>query len=102
MSWFGTVLPVFTCQAQEQVKGEWGLPDHYPDGFDGWGHVERLTDEEVVIDDTLMALSPQAEFHTLTKSNVSRAEITVGSLTGFIKNTNNEIISLWMIQNNKP
>jgi hypothetical protein len=98
----GAVLPVFICQAQEHVKKEWGLPDHFPEGFDGWGHIERLTDEEVVIDDTLMDLSLQAEFNTLTKRNVSRTEINIGSITGFIKNTKNEIISIWLIQDNKP
>ncbi len=28
--------------AQDKYKGEWVLPAHYPDGFDGWGKIDKI------------------------------------------------------------
>ena len=37
--------------AQDRYKGEWILPEHYPDGFNGWGRIDRLGADEIVIHD---------------------------------------------------
>jgi hypothetical protein len=78
-------------------KGEWVLPNHYPNGFDGWGRIDRLADHEVVIDDTSHALSAAVIYNTPTSSHIPASWFHVGDLVGYLKNGNNEIISLWRI-----
>ena len=84
--------------AQNKYKGEWIMPSHYPaDGFDGWGKVDRIVPEEIVIDDTLYALNSNASYNTPDTSGVPLSWVKPGTIVGFIKNASNEIVSLWLI-----
>ena len=83
--------------AQERYKGEWVLPEHYPDGFHGWGRMDRLGADEIVIDDHLYPLSPSVTFNTDTGSNVSSSWFRNGDRVGYLEDANGMIISLWRI-----
>ncbi len=83
--------------AQGPYKGEWVLPEHYPNGFDGWGRIDRLADDEIVIDDTLYAFSPAVIYNTPTSSNIPASWFHIGDRVGYLKNESNQIISLWKI-----
>jgi hypothetical protein len=74
------------------------LPKHYPNGFDGYGLLQRIGHREVVIDDQLLKLSPNIEYHTPTRMNASGAYFRPGVLVGFLRNSENEIVSLWLIE----
>lgn len=94
------LMPVSTGYAQQKHKGEWILPENYPlGGFDGWGTIDRLGTDEVVIDDTQYALSPSVSYHFPSASDVSASWFKPGHLVGFLKNATGEIISLWRIEN---
>ena len=58
---------------------------------------DRVADHEVVIDDTSHALSAAVIYNTPTSSHIPASWFHVGDLVGYLKNGNNEIISLWRI-----
>jgi hypothetical protein len=93
----GITLPAGVCYGQ-RVKGEWVLPNHYPDGFDGVGHINRIAKDEIVIDDCLHKLSPFTKYATPTRSNTLRSRFRVGDFVGYIKNSKDEIESLWLLK----
>ena len=94
------LMPVSAGHTQQKHKGEWIFPENYPlGGFDGWGTINRLATEEVVIDDVLYALSPSVTYHFPAASDVPASWFKPGHLVGFLKNTAGEIISLWRIEN---
>jgi hypothetical protein len=92
-------IPLHVIHAQQRVKPEWRMPKHYPNGFNGWGHINVISVDtgEVVIEDVSLRLSPHAEYHTPTETNVPITLLQPGNLVGFIKNSQDEIISLWLI-----
>ena len=96
----GFVIPSDVCYAKRRVKPEWVMPEHYPDGFDGIGRINRILVEkgEVVIDEDSIRLSPYAEYHTPTEMNVSSYLFGPGKLVGFIIGLEKEIISMWLIE----
>jgi len=91
-------IPASVSFAERRVKGEWVLPKHYPDGFDGWGRIDRITEDTVVIDDTILKLYPYAKYCTPTTKYATSAYFSPGNLVGYVTNSENEIISLWLIK----
>jgi hypothetical protein len=91
-------IPSEPGHAQQRVKPEVVLPKHYPDGFDGLGRIERISETEVVIDEALYKFAPHAEFNTPQRNNVSLYTFTPGATVGFMKDGNKRIISLWLIE----
>ena len=83
--------------AQDRYKSEWVLPGHYPDGFNGWGRIDRLGADEIVIDDNLYPLSPSVKYNIATSSNVRASLFRVGDTVGYLEDVNGLIISLWRI-----
>jgi hypothetical protein len=98
VSFVTQAMPSGLSFAQERVKPEIVLPQHFPNGFDGYGLLQRIGDGEVVIDDQLLKLSPIIEYHTPISMNASRAYFRPGVLVGFLRNSENEIVSLWLIE----
>ena len=78
------VMPTATGRAQES---EFKLPDFYPESFSGYGCIDSIDSDGVVIDDRSMRFSATATFHTPTKPNA-----------GYIRNADKEIESLWFIR----
>jgi hypothetical protein len=91
----GTILLTTVGAAQQSVVE---LPDYYPDRFSGAGCIDSLTDKSVVIDDRMLKISPSTTFHTLKTQYASRTRFRVGMRVGFIKNSQNELDSVWYIQ----
>jgi len=94
-----TSSPLFS-QEQKKFKGEWVLPKGYPDGFDGWGHINRIAiaDAGIVIDEMLFRLSPFITFHWPPGVTRSRSKFKEGALIGFLKSPGGLITSLWLIR----
>ena len=95
---FSTALSSNPVHAQRRVKPELVLPQHYPDGFDAMGRIERISETEVVIDDTLYKFAAHAEFNTPERNNVSLYTFKPGAMVGFMKSGKRQIISLWLIE----
>jgi hypothetical protein len=91
-------LTLDSGHAQQRVKPEVVLPQHYPDGFDGLGRIDRISETEVVIDDGLYGFASHAAFHTPQRNNVSIYTFKPGAWVGFMKSGKRHIISLWLIE----
>jgi hypothetical protein len=98
VSFVTQAVPSDLSFAQELVKPEIVLPQHFPNGFDGYGLLQRIGRGEVVIDDQLLKLSPTIEYHTPTRMDASGAYFRPGVIVGFLRNSDNEIVSLWLIE----
>lgn len=84
-------------QAPKRYKPEAELPIEYPDGFHGFGPIDALREDVIVIGDMLIKLSPSVTFHTPTNMNSYPADFNKGDLVGYLKNSEGEITSLWLI-----
>ncbi|MBW2065874.1 MAG: hypothetical protein JRJ03_13225 [Deltaproteobacteria bacterium] len=94
----GVILPTIPGHAQQRVKPEVVLPDHYPDGFDGYGRIERLGEGEIVIDEELWKLAPDVEYYMPGSPNPSAIPLDEGDLVGYLINEEEKIMSLWLIK----
>ena len=93
-----TGMPMTLSHAQQRHKPEVLLPKEYPDGFDGFGHLEALSDDQVVIDDVSIWMVPLVTFHTPTNMYSTAAEFKIGDMVGYLTNEAGEITSLWLIE----
>ncbi len=91
----GLLIPAAAGWAQE---GAINLPDFYPETFSGYGCIDGITSDGVVIDDRLMRFSISAKFHTPGKRDTNWMRFEPGYLAGYIRNADNEVESLWYIQ----
>lgn len=92
------VIPSGISHAQRGVKPEVVLPKNYPNGFDGFGRIDRIAKNEVVIDDTLIPLASYVLYHTPEEMDAPSYLFVPGKLVGFMKNSENAIESLWLIE----
>jgi len=91
------LLSVSVCNAGGK-KGEWKLPIHYPDGFDGYGCLMTIYETRVVIDDSSKHISPDMTYNTPSGKDQPIEYMTKNSLVGFMLNDENQIISLWLVE----
>ena len=81
------------------MKEEWKVSEFYPrKGFDGYGKIERIDQEGVVIDDTVWKFSRQIRFATPRDRNAGISAFSEGDTAGYILNEEREVISLWYIE----
>ena len=98
----GICIPGGVSAGEQKVRGEWILPAHYPAGFDGYGYINRLAAEEVVIDESLFKVSAAVTFTTLNSVMAVREDFRDGDLVGYLTNSEQEIISRWLIRKGSP
>ncbi|MBW2031606.1 MAG: hypothetical protein JRJ31_21335 [Deltaproteobacteria bacterium] len=91
-------FPKAVCYAQQRVKPEVVLPDHYPDGFDGYGRIDMIGKGKVVIDDRSWRLASDVEYYTPRSPNPSVIPFEEGALAGFLLDGEKRIMSLWLIE----
>ena len=84
--------------AGERVKPEMALPKAYPDGFNAYGHINRIGEKRVVIDDEPFALSLDVTYNTPTRLNASKAYFGEGAFVGVLTNAKGEAKSLWLLE----
>ena len=89
------LIPSAICLAQQDIED---LPDFYPESSSGDGCIDRMTTNKMVIDDRSFRLSSDITFHT-PNEDVLRSWFRKGMRVGYIKNSQNEIESIWYIQN---
>ena len=90
-------IPGDPSYAQKRYKPEVVLPLDYPDGFHGFGPIDALNEDWIVIGDIFIKLSPFVTFHTPTKMNSHMDDFNTGDRVGYLKNSEGEITSLWLI-----
>jgi hypothetical protein len=80
------------------MREEWKVPEFYPRGFDGYGKIERIDEEGVVIDDTVWKFSRQVQFATPRDRNAGVSSFSKGDTVAYLLNEEHEITSLWYIE----
>ena len=97
-----SAVPASFSYAQEgegrHMREEWKVPEFYPRGFDGYGKIDTIDQNGVVIDDTIWKFSRQVQFATPRDRNAGITNFSVGDTVGYLLNEEREIISLWYIQ----
>ena len=74
------------------------LPDYYPNKFSGFGRIDQIGEKVIVLDERQMKLSNSVTFHTPQYEFASKRDFKVKMLVGFITNSTNEIVSIWLIK----
>ena len=99
----GLFIPASVKCDEQKVIPEWIMPKHYPpDGFDGYGRINRISAKEVVIDDGLLRLARLVNYQTPNSKIAVRSNFEEGDLVGYLKNSQHEIVSMWLIEKKKP
>jgi len=83
------------------MREEWKVPKFYPRGFDGYGKIERIGEEGVVIDDTAWKFSRQIRFMTPGDRHAGISAFSTGDTVAYLLNEKREIISLCYIEFHK-
>ncbi len=88
------INPVFDIQAAETLRiGDKEIVIH------GYGHIKRIEEGEMLIDDLRMWISPSVEYYSLSNGLPAFPEdFSVGTFVGFRLNENKVIIELWLIK----
>jgi len=73
------------------------LPDYYPKWLDGSGHIDRIGEEDIVIDDHHFLFAKRVRCATLKNPHVKKSRLSEGALVGFVTNDKGEIVSLWTL-----
>lgn len=94
-----SAVPVNFSYAQGRyLREDWKLPKFYPRGFDGYGKIEKIEQDGVVINDTVWKFSPQIKFATPKDRNAGIYAFSVGDTVAYLLNNDREITSLWYIE----
>ena len=93
-------LPEVSQAQGRYFKEEWlgRLPAYYPRGLDGYGRIDRINLEEVVIDDAFFKLAVDVRYSTPRRKHSTSHAFEAGRLVGYILNERREIESLWFIE----
>ena len=98
----GLCIPAGVSAGDRKIRGEWILPENYPEGFDGYGYINRIAAKEVVIDETLYRISPAIIYTTPNNIMAKMGDFTDGDLVGYLTNSEQVITSLWLIEKGRP
>jgi len=77
---------------------EWKLPKFYPRGFDGYGRIDMMFEDRIVISDSSKKLSSSVIYATPSSSNASKSSFRVGNTVAYLLDHQREIVSLWLIK----
>ena len=94
----GVAIPPSLGYAGDRVKPEMVLPKGYPDGFNVYGHINRIEYKIVVIDDEPFTLSLEVTYNIPSSLNVSQAYFGEGAFVGVLINAKGEAKSLWLLE----
>jgi hypothetical protein len=98
----GSAVALSSSYAQaRKVKGEWILPKHYPDGFDGYGRIDMIGEKELVADDIPLKLAYNVDYYTPTSEYASKKDFKVHDLVAYDMNEQGEIVALYLIKKAK-
>ena len=84
------------------MREEWKVPEFYPRGFDGYGKIETIEEDGVIISDTSWQFSPGVRFATPRDRNAGIDDFSIGDTAAYLLDQDGEITSLWYIEFQKP
>jgi hypothetical protein len=77
---------------------EWKLPDFYPRGFDGYGRIDKIFEDRIIINDSSKKLSRSTVYGVPSSPHASKSSFRVGNTVAYLLDQRREIISLWLIK----
>lgn len=77
---------------------EWKLPGFYPRGFNGYGRIDMIFADRIVISDMSRNLSSSVVYGVPSSAQPSKSAFRVGQMVGYLLDHRREIVSLWLIQ----
>ena len=80
------------------MREEWKVPNFYPRGFDGYGRIDAILKDRIIIADTGWKFSRHIRFATPRDSHAGISSFSVGDTVAYLLNEKREIISLWYIK----
>ena len=93
-----TLLTPDPSDAQRKYRPEMVLPSYYPNEFDGFGRVDRIEGDEIVINDRLLRLSSRYTFSTKRSQRAAREILKAGDMVGFTIGSDGLVAALWLIE----
>lgn len=91
-------LPIKSVPAIEKpAKARLDNIEHNIAEIEATGMVDRITNDEVVINDTLFRFAPEAEIYSQNSERLSTTDIIQGHIVGWRLNEKGEIAKLWKL-----
>ncbi len=100
MAWcsFGNLFCSNGIDVSRAIAGELQpLYPGYPEVFDVSGVIDFITDEGIVLNDSLYPFSPSIKFHN-SHGVISKENFNIGVRIGIIMDDNHTIKSVWLIK----
>ena len=94
----GAIFGNLSYAAGKIFLEEWKLPDFYPRGFDGYGRIDKIFADRIIINDSSKKLSSSAVYGVPSSPHASKSSFQVGNTVGYLLDQRREIISLWLIK----
>ena len=94
----GAIFGNLSYAAGKIFLEEWKLPDFYPRGFDGYGRIDKIFEDRIIINDSSKKLSSSAVYGVPSSPHASKSSFQVGNTVGYLLDQRREIISLWLIK----
>jgi hypothetical protein len=88
------ILPVKPAPDFEEIDKEAVIPE-----FDAIGTIDRIAENEIVIDDRLFKLSPITAFYSKTGEKTSKSGFSEKSRVGIVLNSKGLVIAIWKYGN---
>jgi hypothetical protein len=94
----GAIFGNYSYAGGKIFREEWKLPDFYPRGFDGYGRIDQIFADRIVINDSLKKLSSSAVYAVPSSPHASISSFRAGNTVAYLLDQNREIVSLWLIK----
>lgn len=101
-AWAAVLSQVIEAPAQGRFRPEMVLPSHYPEAFDGFGRVDRIDTEAIVINDRHLRLSSRFTYATKQSHRAPRELIREGDIVGFTLNSRKEVTGVYLLGSSAP
>ncbi len=95
------ILPLATGTAARQpkkVSPEKPIYTGYPLDFSARGHIDRIGDGEIVIDDGLFTVDANVRFNRPNQLGTAMKNFSVGERVGFIVDKKGRLRSVWLLK----
>jgi hypothetical protein len=77
---------------------EWKVPDFYPRAFDGYGRIDKIYTDRIIINDFSRKLSSNVVYAVPSSPIASKSFFRQGNTVAYLLDHKKEIISLWLIK----
>jgi hypothetical protein len=94
----GAIFENVSYAGGEIFLEEWKVPNFYPRGFDGYGRIDKIFEDRIIINDFSRKLSSSAVYAIPSSPQASKSAFRAGNTVAYLLDHKREIISLWLIK----